>query len=453
MASFQPNHDHPGNILCPYENCGTYLNSSNIGYHIRLVHEKSMGEVIYQDCTKRVADPNFLEHLVSGVVSGAVSNVLIGPKCRFQDCTASFSNDTDLSKHVREVHDWPPVESMNSPKDCNPYVERYYYPSDHLKLVYEEQKAAHENSAKQLFISSFNVDRSANKEEPKRPNNSSTNSNTSNKCDASTSTKDLGAPRVSIRHPEDHTKVKCPYEDCNTYIKPNSLSNHRRLVHDKIKKACENCGKLISYLNLKSHFKRCTSDGEKRFLCEYDGCSAAFATVQYRTVHMKVVHEKIKKTCKNCGKEISYMNFKSHTEKCTSDGEKRFPCTFPGCTNAFLTKYDRSVHISAIHRSPIKCPYENCSSYIKPVGLSQHIKLVHEKIRKNCQHCGKDFGLSNWKSHESRCKKNDKTQFVDCTSNSLVPESKPNFTNMGENSLGKTTFTNIGETSMSFTCI
>lgn len=181
-----------------------------------------------------------------------------------------------------------------------------------------------------------------------------------------------------------------------------------------------------------AHLRRCSTKGSKNYLCMIGKCQSAFTLKQdlfshinkihitrikcprdscdaymkptglYQ--HIKTVHEKTKKPCPNCGKQILYVHLTRHIECCTSNGEKKFPCTFKNCDAAFATRCNRSLHICRVHKSPTKCPFDDCQSTLRPGNLPRHVKEVHDKVRRKCQYCEQQFTRNqSLKKHMEYC--------------------------------------------------
>lgn len=182
---------------------------------------------------------------------------------------------------------------------------------------------------------------------------------------------------------------------------------------------------------MSAHLDKCDLVEQKKFCCQFDGCLAAFVSKaavhkHVRKVHaspvkcphkhcssqikpssliqhLKAVHEKVKKTCQHCKKQMSYVSFGAHVKRCTSDGERKFSCTFEGCKTKFATANDRSTHVSHVHKPRVKCLHKNCTVMIKRANLIEHLKTVHKRYKKSCQYCEKQISYRYLKRHMERC--------------------------------------------------
>lgn len=154
---------------------------------------------------------------------------------------------------------------------------------------------------------------------------------------------------------------------------------------------------------------------EGRIVCPYENCKTTMELIVFQK-HVYRVHHKGDKQvpCVHCNKQILWPNITAHMKRCTSDGEKKFKCTFEGCESMFITKKGVSNHMNAVHKSPVKCPHKSCESYIKPANLVEHLKSVHENLRKTCENCGKSIIYLCLKRHLESCMSNGERKFQ-CT--------------------------------------
>lgn len=228
-------------------------------------------------------------------------------------------------------------------------------------------------------------------------------------------------------------QVLCPDENCGIFLKSSSVYQHINVAHgtNLHKESCKHCGKSISKQSISDHRKRCKNRGKEVFHCRFGNCRSSFAVekdlfkhlnVVHRSLikcteencksmlkphnlaqHIKSVHNKVKEICQNCKKQIMYHNLKAHQERCTADGEKKFSCTLEGCEAKFATSVNRSHHLRTVHKATVKCPRDNCHASFRPRNLNQHIKQVHDKVKRKCQFCHQNFMFNYLSRHEKKC--------------------------------------------------
>lgn len=141
-----------------------------------------------------------------------------------------------------------------------------------------------------------------------------------------------------------------------------------------------------------------------RILCPYENCGSTLRSTYFQN-HVNRFHKKRDRRvqCVHCNKQISRHNITCHTKLCTSDTERKFECEIEGCESMFMIKNNLTNHMSAVHRPPIKCPHRSCESFIKPANLVEHLKSVHENVRKTCGNCGKSISYRFFKKHLELC--------------------------------------------------
>ena len=146
---------------------------------------------------------------------------------------------------------------------------------------------------------------------------------------------------------DDTKRFHCKIEGCDAVFRfEGDVKNHARAVHSKPVK------------------------------CPYKNCKS-YVKPHGLVIHIKQVHEKIMKNCGNCGKNIQQSNIKQHLDICSSNGERKFECLYDGCIKSFTTVHYRSIHQRNVHSQPIQCPVMNCNAILKPKSLKSHIKLHH----------------------------------------------------------------------------
>lgn len=141
--------------------------------------------------------------------------------------------------------------------------------------------------------------------------------------------------------------------------------------------------------NLTRHEKAVHSDPIK---CPFTDCNS-FLKPKNLKVHIRQVHEKNKPKCELCGKRFALSLIYAHRKACKRDAnDKLYRCLCEGCPKAFATTKDRNSHQSRVHRSRIPCPVNECNSILRPVQIPRHIKSRHgEHFQGSCPKCNKEL--------------------------------------------------------------
>ena len=152
------------------------------------------------------------------------------------------------------------------------------------------------------------------------------------------------------------TKVKC--RDCDLLFHSNNeRARHQFLVHDINAQLCTLCGKKCQGLrDLQIHMK---SHGSEELPCKH--CDKKFKSERHLERHDRSMHQ--------------------------SDSEKRFQCSYPDCSRAFLTRQSLESHMNChLGLKPYQCDvcetrFQNNSNKVA------HMKNVHKfsKSSKNIQ--------------------------------------------------------------------
>lgn len=110
--------------------------------------------------------------------------------------------------------------------------------------------------------------------------------------------------------------------------------------------------------------------------------------------------EKVKKSIE--GSESKNLTKNLQKSKLESEGyrPKRSKITV-----GFRFKKTRSRR-RKISESKVMCPHKNCDAYLTKNYLRQHIKVVHNNQRSQCDFCSKIVGPSHIRSHEKLCEQN-----------------------------------------------
>ena len=162
---------------------------------------------------------------------------------------------------------------------------------------------------------------------------------------------------------------------CKTSFKDRyKLRNHLEQVHNKVRKTCNICFKEVSYGSLKRHIK---SVHEKaKIFCQF--CSRPFAYGNEISLkrHIETIHEGKRFNCEVCSKKLSSsFSLRNHTKSIHEKGTKMFACTL--CDKCYPTRRNLLRHCRSAHEGRVfKCTF--CSqSYMERCRLQQHMRKKH----------------------------------------------------------------------------
>ncbi|XP_063706572.1 zinc finger protein 260-like [Culicoides brevitarsis] len=236
----------------------------------------------------------------------------------------------------------------------------------------------------------------------------------------------------------EHADKLVPCEKCGLEFTKKQLYNHKKRQHADEQHECDepDCGEIFSTLQrLKRHQKQCHSDKPRQkytcelcgkafrktrlkyhmnihlnlkpFVCNYEGCTKACPDPGQLAVHKRIIHLKtIKIVCKICGKPFKtkadhdihftyhgtpslpcqicgrlLMNRKTLAKHLLiHTGEKKYKCTFEGCTKSFPVSTGLTVHMrSHTKEKPYAC--DDCpEKFAYRIGLRRHAQKVHGKV-------------------------------------------------------------------------
>lgn len=266
-------------------------------------------------------------------IIGPSKNLVKKFKCTHEDCKAIFTSKNHKRRHELSVHK-PPI-----------------------KCPYENCDKSIKRTGMNLHIKQYHSDKSA---EPNRENTVEGEIDDGKfpcfykKCYANFPT---GAKRRDHFRAVHQSRVSCTFEDCDSFVKPMHLKKHIQEIHEKIRRQCDKCKKWLTTHDCRFHFKICDgiegSDetGSESLKPKNRGnCSNSVNVPE----HVRIWNEKIKMQCKNCKKWFARACLRKHYDRCTSNGEKKFQCTYEGCQASFTTKGNRSSHVDKVHKSSKK---------------------------------------------------------------------------------------------------
>ncbi|KAJ3415935.1 hypothetical protein HDV05_003776 [Chytridiales sp. JEL 0842] len=127
------------------------------------------------------------------------------------------------------------------------------------------------------------------------------------------------------------------------------------------------------------HRRKSTSEsGERRFVCTFAGCTAAFFQMAHLKIHQRRHTGERPFVCSYCDKSFNQKgNLKTHERKHT--GDRPYKCEFPGCNKVFTQLGNLRTH-EKLHLNTKKYHCTYCLKTFSQQGnLKSHIAKVHEK--------------------------------------------------------------------------
>ncbi len=175
-------------------------------------------------------------------------------------------------------------------------------------------------------------------------------------------------------------KYVCTFEGCAAaFMKSDHFKSHMRTHTGEKPFACTYQGCEAKFARsdyLKSHMR--THTGEKPFACTYEGCDASFTQSSHLMMHMRT-HTGDKPyvcTFEDCNASFAQSgDLKRHL--CTHTGEKPFACTFEDCNASFAQCGDLKKHLRThTGEKPYTCMHEGCQcSFTTSDGLKLHMRM------------------------------------------------------------------------------
>lgn len=128
------------------------------------------------------------------------------------------------------------------------------------------------------------------------------------------------------------------------------------------------------------------------FICNIDGCKAAFKSSARLKRHTNITHFKIRNhECRECMKRFSSSwRLKVHMYTHLADNSSmETPC--PECHKIFKSPHSMKNHL--VYHKPPKHRCTICEKeYFSLSGLKTHLKIFHQKKKDfDCQYCGSTY--------------------------------------------------------------
>lgn len=162
---------------------------------------------------------------------------------------------------------------------------------------------------------------------------------------------------------------------------------------------CEHCGRTIVWKSFRQHERTCLSGGQKRYKCIFEDCFAFFKTPKERNHHSKTTHEspvkceyegcdalikpnqlsrhiltahnKVKKKCDICNKELSARYYPEHVKICHDKNYwELVKCSIIHCGTNIKTRIKNKLEVAC----------KNCKERFEPCRFAEHIGDCNQRI-------------------------------------------------------------------------
>lgn len=361
---------HCGQTLCPYENCGIRLNSSNFTVHVQSQHCGRINQVIPKS-EEKCAEVKILSDCESlkltEIEQTNFESKLVTNKLKLKSNSENFVKNLGETKNVNE--DAKNIKQRDNDQNKSPTSDNLHKyldsnsdsNSDSSDATEKKHCTSHNNDENETFQCSFEGCNKVFADKRKR--------------------------NQHLRNIHKATVVKCPYEGCDKVFKHRNLSQHIDRIHKNVRVQCPTCEKGISKHCISKHKKICKgkdclrNQSDSRVKCPYEGCDKIMKKKSLN-VHIDCIHKKIMERCTICDKLLSKSGISQHYKICNIKREKNIPCTRVGCNKVFATdkyrrEHERNVHVDD---SSIKCPRIGCNIFVRPRNLKRHLDNMHDKL-------------------------------------------------------------------------
>lgn len=360
--------EHNGQTLCPYENCGIRLISTNFDSHIKLKHSRKPNPIIESQneygrdqVITEEGKPNLVaEHKFSK------SSIM-------ED---QYANNKSLDNNYVHTQDRKDAKSNKCLTKLNPLSIAEGLPEvsdlNHFSII--DSSSGLSSSLNGIPTRDSSDDSSSGF--ISRPTSDLSNDSYNDLVEDTGNTQ-----KQSCREDEDNI-FQCTRVGCNeVFSNKKCVQRHEQNSHNA----------LINYGT-----KVYNSDDRKFNLSE----------------HFVHDHKNIKEHFEPRHRILEHNEPENH-KIYQQQVNPTFPCTHFGCNKVFAKTQLRSQHIYKIHNAAvkIKCSYEGCNSVVRSGNLARHVNNVHKKMKKQCFICGKWISTGYISTHSKLCNYKDSEKF------------------------------------------
>ena len=209
-------------------------------------------------------------------------------------------------------------------------------------------------------------------------------------CDYSTRSKNLLLEHEGKNH-TNSKPFKCEHEGCAYASNIHTdYQRHISQAHTEDKPYhCTQCDYTTRWKRNLRHHALLRHNDIRNFVCNI--CNRAFKRKTDLKQHMVWHSDEKPLQCDICGFRCK-TNWEIKSHSLSHSDIRKYPCTFPGCTQACKTKSDLTKHMVR-HKTERDFQCSLCpNSYKCKASLRKHIQYQHTSTRNfHCEKCGKSF--------------------------------------------------------------